>query len=296
MRLYTSLTFCTISFLTFFSGIIRDDVPEAAYRELANQPQFNCVGQVFTDTTAAGSCVLISDQFVLTAAHVLITSDVRKDTIQMNGQTLIAYVPINERVSDASSIFIEFSGQRVRAKKLILHPGFLKDITEGDFDIALIQLEEPIHAIVPAKVYASAEELTSNVIGVGYGASGKANKPDSVSTQSMKIAGENVIDQVTGPKHEGKETILSCDFDAASIKGCNKMGSPVPRPLEYICSGGDSGGGLFKQTGNEWFLVGICSGGQTDIKQLMKTGYYGQIMDWTRVSAFTQWIQEHINP
>lgn len=72
------------------------------------------------------------------------------------------------------------------------------------------------------------------------------------------------------------------------------MGSATPRPLEYICGGGDSGGGLFRQIENHWELIGICAGSSTDIPQLLKTGYYGQIMSWTRIAGFEKWITEHI--
>ena len=121
------------------------------------------------------------------------------------------------------------------------------------------------------------------VIGVGFGAIGKAGKPDSISFLNQKIADENVIDRISGSNYGGNKTILSCDFDSESIKGCNKMGSSIPMPLEYLCAGGDSGGGLFKLVAGQWYLVGICSGGKTDIKQLNKTGYYGQIINWTRI-------------
>ena len=127
-------------------------------------------------------------------------------------------------------------------------------------------------------------------MGVGFGASGPANRPDFVSIQNKKIAGENVIDSVGGQKYLGFETLLICDFDIPTRKDCNKLGSPTPRPLEYICSGGDSGGGLFRQKNNTWELIGICSGSGVDINQLMKTGYYGHTMEWTRVSLFTNWL------
>ena len=278
----------------FLFGIIRDDVREAEYLALARQPQFDCVGQVYSDTAAAGSCVLIHERYVLTAAHVLITSDVRLDTIVMNGQTMISHVPINERVADVASIYIHIDGQQVQAKAIALHPEFLKNKEEGPCDIALVELEKPFSNIAPAKAYTFADEMDSNVVGVGFGASGKAGVPDSIFTLSKKIAGENVIDKISGPEFEGRKTMLSCDFDDESRKECNKMGSPTPRPLEYICGGGDSGGGLFRQVGEDWFLVGICSGAPININQLMKTGYYGQVMEWTRVSAFTQWINTGI--
>jgi secreted trypsin-like serine protease len=286
----TVFIFCILAFLAFFSGIIRHDVKEARYLKLAQQKQFDCVGQIFKDTTVSGSCVLISDRFVLSAAHIFIDCDTRPDTIQLNGQTIIAYVSYNERVTDISKLYVLFNGHRVRAKKLLIHPNYSDSLTKGTCDIALIELENPLTEILPAKLNTGFDELKANVVGVGYGASGPANRPDLVALQNKKIAGENVVDSITGPKFSGVETLLMCDFDHPTQKDCNKMGSSTPRPLEYISSGGDSGGGLFRRKGKGWELIGICSFSGTDIEQLMKTGYYGQTMHWTRVSAFANWI------
>ena len=74
-------TLSAMIFLTFFSGIIRHDVDEKIYLKLAAQKQFDCVGRIYKDTLASGSCVLISDRFVLSAAHVFIDSDTRPDTL-----------------------------------------------------------------------------------------------------------------------------------------------------------------------------------------------------------------------
>lgn len=281
-------------FLTFFSGIIRHDVNEEKYIKLAQQKQFDCVGQILKDTSASGSCVLISDRFVLSAAHVFIDNDTRADTIQMNGQNIIAYTPINVRVTDISNLYVLINGQKIKAKKLTLHPNYHDSITEGSCDIALIELERPLAKILPAILNTSFDELESNVVGVGFGVSGIADMLESVNLFNKKIAGENTVDSLSGQKYLGRETLLMCDFDHPTRKDYNKMGSSIPRPLEYISSGGDSGGGLFRKKDNKWELIGICSGVNIDIQQLLKTGYYGQTMEWTRVSVFTNWIIEQI--
>jgi secreted trypsin-like serine protease len=72
------------------------------------------------------------------------------------------------------------------------------------------------------------------------------------------------------------------------------MGSATPLPLEFIVGAGDSGGGLFKKTKTGWKLIGITSGSGTEVERLMKTGYYGHIMRWTRVSVFEPWIKINI--
>lgn len=285
-------TLSVIGFLTFFSGIIRHDVDEKAYLKLAEQKQFDCVGRIYKDTTASGSCVLISDRFVLSAAHVFIDSDTRPDTMEFNGQTIVAYVTYNHRVTDVTEVYLVFKGQKVKVKSLMLHPNYLDSLTKGSCDLALLELEQPLKIIQPAKLNKSLDELNSDVVGVGFGASGPADRPDLVDTHNKKIAGENVVDSIGGQLYLGYQTLLFCDFDHPTKKDCNKLGSSTPRPLEYICSGGDSGGGLFRKNNKDWELIGICSGSGVDIEQLMKTGYYGQTMEWTRTSVFTKWIDK----
>ena len=286
----TILIFSALAFLTFFSGIIRDDVKEEKYLKLARQKQFDCVGQVFKDTVPAGSCVLIGDRFVLSAAHVFIQNDYRLDTIVNNGITMIINKPINSRTGDITTYFFSFNGKRYQGKSLEIYPTSPDSLTNGKCDIAVIELKEVVKFISPARISNSFNELHSNVVGVGFGSSGIASQPQTVAFYNKKIAGENVIDSLAGFILDGKPTILMCDFDHPTRKDCNKMGSSQPRPLEYISSGGDSGGGLFRQSKTGWELIGITSGGGVNIEQLMKTGYYGQIMDFTRVSVFANWI------
>jgi hypothetical protein len=291
----TLLTFSVFAFMIFFSGIRRHDVEEKKYLELGRQKQFDCVGQVFLDSSFTGydgSCVLISDRFALSAAHVFMISDKRQDTVNYYGKIMVINSNTNPRVKDIAKILIRINGKMVKVKKITIHPNYLDSSTKGSCDLALIQLEQPQTAITPAKLNTNFDELNSNVVGVGYGASGPADQPDVVKVNNKKIAGENVIDSLTGSTYSGYKTVMMCDFDHPTIRDCNKMGSPKPRPLEYISTGGDSGCGLFRQVGEEWKLVGILHGGGVNIDQLMKTGYYGQVMEWTRVSVFANWLSE----
>lgn len=279
-------------FLTFVSGIYRHDVNEEKYLKLAQEEQFECVGKIYKDTLKSGSCVFIGDRFVLSAAHVFIDRDTRPDTMELDGQTVVAYVSYNQRVTDVAKLYVVFKGQKIKVKNLTLHPLYLDSIHKNLYDIAILELEQPLKSIMPAKYNISFDELNSNVVGVGYGASGPADELDSVSRYNKKIAGENVVDSIGGQKYMGIETVLFCDFDHPTRKDCNKLGSQIPRELEYVSSGGDSGGGLFRKNAGKWELIGLCSGVGIDIGQLMKTGYYGQIMEWTRISVFASWIVE----
>lgn len=291
-RFIGKILFLTI-LITFFSGVIRHDVNLEEHLELAQEKQFDCVGRIYKDTLASGSCVLINERFVLTAAHVFIDSEQRPDTVQIDGQKVILFTPYNHRVTNESKIKVEFNGKKVEVKKLTLHPDY--DLTKGGHDIAIIELESPISTISPAYTNSEYDELNSNVVTVGYGASGPGDRPDLVKPLNTKIAGENVIDSIAGKKYMNFDSLLFSDFDHPTKKELNQMGSAEPRPLEYMVSGGDSGGGLFREKNENWELVGIVSGtGPIDINQFSKTGYYGMTMNWTRVSAFKVWILENI--
>jgi secreted trypsin-like serine protease len=293
MKYYSSINLLIGSLIIILltSGIIRHDISESKYRELANQKQFDCVGQVFIgqDSIVLGSCVLISNKYVLSAAHVFMNSDPIIDSSIMK-QGVTVFDQINKHVYPTSKINIVINGQKIGVKSITIHPAYIDSLTKGNCDLALVELEKSVTNISPAKLNHDSDEINSNIVGVGFGVSGPADSPDKVTPQNKKIAGENVIDSIGGYIYTGKETKLFCDFDHPNRSDCNKMGSPIPRPLEYITGGGDSGGALFRKDGKRWKLIGICSGGGIELNQFMKSFYYGQVMEWTRVSAFTGWI------
>ena len=289
-----------LAFSTSVAGIIRHDVPEKEYLKLGGQKQFDCVGQLArVDTTGhvvpGASCVLVGQRYVLSAAHCFIDNDFKADTLDtlIDGKKaqMIFNSPTNSRVTDFSKLYVTFGKRRIKVKRGIIYPAYLDSLTKGSCDLALLELERAVTAIRPAKISCIFDELHSDVTGVGYGASGRADKPESVKLEHKKIAGQSVVDSLGGPEFESHQTLLFCEFVAPN----DETGIHVPRPLEYTTAGGDSGGGLFRQEGNGWRLIGICSGGGVDLPLLLKTrSYYGQTMSWTRVSAFTDWIAEQM--
>ncbi|WP_111308267.1 trypsin-like serine protease [Confluentibacter sediminis] len=281
-----------IGLLFFTSGIMRHDVNEAEYLKLGSLKQFESVGEVIKDSTnkTEGSCVLIDKKFVLSAAHVFAEFETTPDTIKMNGQKIVVNLPSKAKLADISKFYLNFNNQKYKIKSVVLHPNYSENFKNGGYDIALIQLKEEIKNVIPATLNKSLNELNENVVGVGYGMSGVANKPNELSLQHKKIGGENVIDSIGGLKIKNLHTILYCDFDSSEDPSLNLMGSALPRPLEYLPVAGDSGGGLFRQDGNSWNLIGIVHGGKIDLNHLKKNGYYGTLMGWTRVSVFNDWI------
>ena len=280
--------------LLFISGIGRVDVAPDKYLKLGRQNEFSCVGQIIVDDDASGSGVLICENLVLSAAHVFILSDTQPDTLEIEGEKVVVFTPINDHPAKPEQIMFKINGTYYKVKRITIHPTYLDKASEGACDLALLELEQSVKGIKPAILNNQFNELKNEAVGVGYGVMAKANESESVIDLKLKNAGQNVIDSIGGLKAGGQSTLLFCDFDAPDRSDCNKMGSASPLPLEYVCSGGDSGGGLFIKRSNKWVLVGICSGSPLNINQLMKTGYYGSVMFWTRVSAFTDWIEEQV--
>lgn len=296
MKKLISLAFLCYYSYTGMGGIYRHDVPVEKYKALAAQSQFDCVGEIMKNATQLeGSCVLIGRKYVLSAAHCFIKSDTEKDTMTVGNNKVTVYKQVNTHVADISTYYFRFKRRLHPAKAIIIiHPAYLDKDKPGKCDLALIELSEEVKDIDTALLCTSFDELHSIVTGVGYGASGLANNPEDVGMYMEKIAGQNVIDTFEGYKLNGQPTIISCDFDHPTNKELNQMGSADAQPLEYICSGGDSGGGLFRQTKRGWQLTGICSGAGTNVEMLLQTGYYGQTMNWTRISVLAGWIKKEI--
>ena len=272
------------------SGIIRHDVSKEKYLELAQQQQFNCVGQILNKKGLVGSCVLINNKYVITAAHLFREFDLEPDTQKK----------LDERIGDIADYQIKLMNNLYKGVKLILHPAYMDTANKNNTDLALIELEIEVTDVEPAILNTTYDELNSISVTVGYGVLIIANQPQYTDTTRIKMAGENVIDSLGGYKvpETNEYAILYADLDHPDNKECcNKIGSPEPLPLEYVITGGDSGGGLFTNNGNRWKLIGVTTGSIITInpKQMKNFEYYGQIISyWTRVSVFTDWINQNI--
>jgi hypothetical protein len=277
--------------------IYRHDVAEEKYRLLGEQPQFECVGKVIDakGQVASGSCVLIGDRYVLSAAHLFVKSDIRNDTMMHNGKQIIIYTPINKRMDDITHYDFRFNRVRYRGKLMKMLPAYMDSATSGQCDIVLIELEEPVKNCTPAQLCLGNDELHSLATIVGYGVSGNAAKPEEVDEYGYKLAGQNMIDTLEGYTYSGKPALLGFDFDHPEQPKYNQLGSDKALPMEGFCGGGDSGGGMLRQRKDGlWELIGICSGGATNIDNLFTIGYYGNRGQYTRVSVFKDWIKQGI--
>jgi secreted trypsin-like serine protease len=266
-------------FTTFFCGIYRHDVEKEKYLALARQPQFDCVGSVLLNGKPKGSCVLISQNYVLSAAHVFIS----------NSQTSSKHQKI--RTFDTNQVYtITFNGKEYLSEKIIIHPAYFEGYKSNYGDIVLIKLKENVSGVTPATLNTKQNELHREITCVGFGPARPANEPVT-SIPYGKIAGQNILDSISGTEVNGIQSLFSFDFDNPTDSSNNQMGSGHASNLEYDPTGGDSGGGIFIQNEGSWLLAGIISHGLQRCSS--KDGWYGSTCDATRIIAYKSWIDEN---
>ncbi len=259
------LLFLTLWGVFSVSGVVRPDTDIEKYTSLASEEFLDCVGKVYIKGKFIGSCVLIDSNRVLTAAHVV------------------------DKNSSSVDIIVKFKDKASSVSRVAIHSMY-SSTGMGMYDIALLQLKSKINSVELPELNSSTDEVGKKAIGAGYGAFIIADKKHK-TRNSRKIAGNNIIDSVGGVEVNGIASKLFCDFDAPDTKTCNRLGSASPCDLEYLTAGGDSGGGLFIQRKGKLLLVGITRGGGINYNTFLKCGYYGQVMEHTRVAAFISWIE-----
>lgn len=269
--LLTVLLLITAASLPLFDyhpdGIIRHDTELEKYIELGNRPDFNCVGRysesVESPDYAVG--VLIAPKWVLTAQHFVQDSSVWK-----------------------------FGDTFYKTKRVIKHPEIKPDSEEtqwNGWDMALIELAEPVLDIVPATRYYGDKELGQTITKVGYGYIGNGKTGMDDPRKQIKLGGQNVVDAIGGTfeDREFSTGVMVCDFDSPESDEFNHFGSPTPLEFEIGGSKGDSGGGVFMEVDGQMVFVGIVSGAlNREIK-------YGAVMALARVSRANEWIDSVIS-
>ena len=228
----------------------RDDQPDSLYLNLAAQPAFAAIGQF--SGGLSGSATLIASDWVLTAAHLLVSSS---STFTINGNSYAAV-------------------------QWFVHPGWTGDAFNGN-DLVLVRLSTPVLDVTPAPLYTESDEFDQMATFVGYGFTGTGLTGWS-TLDGQKRAFQNVIDG------SFSSTILLSDFDNPHNPADNDVGDPMPLLLEGCVAPGDSGGGVFLSDGTQEYLAGVISfvagrdgNGNSD---------YGDVSGFARVSEFVPWI------
>jgi V8-like Glu-specific endopeptidase len=242
-----------------FAVTIRDDRPDSRYLSLG--AQYTSVGQFFGSSSGgnySGSGVLLSPEWVLTAAHVADRS--------------------------TSALTFNIGGTSYNASAWYVHPNWNGDLNTG-YDISLVRLTAPTTAPTAA-LYAGASELNKTGTYVGFGNTGKGSTGYNLF-DGQKRGAQNVVDAYLN----SSQRILVSDFDNIAKnhqKKDNITGSASPLDLEGIIAPGDSGGGLFISEGGRNYLAGIVSWlGSRDGRTNADYGDYSGVI---RVSSHLSWI------
>ncbi len=279
-----------ISINIAFCGVYRADVDVNELIELANQDKFDCVGQVkWKVTQTGGSCIAISDHIVLTNAHVLQETKTEPDTLEMNGQMVIVYEPISERWGNPEELQLNMAGKIYDIDRIVIHPDYLdSNINETDF--AIIIIKEKITGVNFPLINETQLTLGTEIIGVGFGASGAGNDPASVTIKGEKIYGTNIIDSIsisiTG------HNVYYTDFD--SDNGCcNEMGDNAQTTYEYCSTGGDSGCPYFVEREGKIYFMGLLFGASYNIDNIQKGTYYGTTNSILDIRKLIDWVEEN---
>jgi len=283
------------------------------YNSGAEYPSFSstvyiwgsCISDSSPDCGWAGSGVIISSRWILTAAHVV---------EDMNPNDSLIVVGSDWEYGDVYEV-----------ESFYIHPswnGNGVDELDLGFDIALVGLSEHISGIYPSS-WANQDDIDDSLLGATIFISGfgdysdyedsfcdSACLTDGDEFYSQRRAWANTLDRVIEiGTQSGENDVASLrgghivyDFDspdgrsnslASGNLGFNFFqdysyagkgdSSPHPHPLEGAAVPGDSGGPVFAKIDGKWTVIGLTSHGS------IASGY-GDVEFNTRVSVHSEWI------
>lgn len=237
--------------------VIRHDIPDSAYVVPASD------FPALVDLPHESHGVLISDQWIVTAAH----------TTQWH--------PVDR---------VWINGRYRSVEKVVVHPGyrsgptarptgdaapFMIEMAAND-DIALIKLSQPMDDVIPVEMYRSADEQDQLGMLYGKGATGNGlSGQDVYSTRRGEL--RRAYNRVSGA--DGRW--LTYSFDAG----------PEAHPLEGATGSGDSGGPLLIEVDGKWTLAGLAAWQYVtgEISEFQPSRY-GQVNYLVRISHYADWI------
>lgn len=326
--------------LSVSASSIREEIPDSQYLDFGNNegdfvynpltqatPDFSGVGYVKNIFTGqSGSGILISPEWVLTAASVIQTLDESNDPNEDPS--------VSEPIANNIRVFFGKGGvngdffKLVSVEEVYVHPAWTAALlwaeddqqllTQG-VDIALLKLTEPVVDILnyPINTKPEAYELGQFpfISGYGYYANGKVGL---IENDKFKRSLQNTIDRILNIQVEvpGYESLvggqLAIDFDPSldltineGLRDNTLNGTPAaPQPgeldMRYLGDGNSNeiptnyeGLPILGDAGGPWLVrfsgQGWLVAGVTSFDNA-SNGLYGGIAVATSVANYADWI------
>ena len=227
--------------------LITDSANAIIIRHDINDKKYNELGEKYSLSVAyVGGCAatLIEHTWLLTAAHCV---EGKEDSLFTAQHLDIKY----------------------RIEKIFVHPEFNR-VNDVVYDIALVQLKDPVTTGKPAKLYSLEDEKRKPVVFVGRGTYGNG-RDGLIRDDYVQRGATNTIisisDQVLGFKFDSPEKATD---------------------MEGISSRGDSGGPAFINLESQLYVAGVSS---YQDRNGLKEGTYGVMEYYTRVSTNFDWLK-----
>lgn len=233
--------------------MVRHDVPEGSYRDLAARPGLQAGLVRILDPRGDFSGVLISPRHILTCGH-----------------PVLGFLPAGKSEGPMTAQ-VRVGKAEYETEHAWLHPRYDRQAHFGGSDLAILRLKKPgVAGARSARVWTGGIAPGDRFVGVGQGRSGTGRDNDEPLPMGLFRGYENTVDYQFDDQDF---THFRADFDDGT-DGANTLarviyGNPArdipgrsakePLPLEGTPAAGDSGSGIWIQHGQEHLLAGITS-------------------------------------